>query len=307
MTPGDAPTDTATETAATEADPTSEIGERLAVAPRVARFAILLAVFVCAACGLVYELALIALGSYLIGDSIVQASIVLSTMVFAMGIGSLASKPLQRHAAEAFAVIELLLALLGGLSVFALYASFAWMRLYTPPVVAIAFVVGLLIGAEIPLLMTLIQRIRRQDLGRAAADLFAADYVGALLGGLAFPFVLLPTLGLIRGTLAVGTLNALAGVLVVLWLFRRLLRRVILGGLLAGMVAVIAVLGLVFVTSGAFEVSARQAMYRDPIVYAHRSSYQEIVLTRSISLSGRPDLRLFLNGDLQFSSVDEYR
>ena len=40
--------------------------------------------------------------------------------------------------------------------------------------------------------MALIQRIRRQDAGGAVADLFAADYVGALVGGLAFPFLLLP-------------------------------------------------------------------------------------------------------------------
>src|SRR5699024_4130531 len=70
---------------------------------RVARVAVVLAVFVCAACGLVYELALVALGSYLIGDSVGQASIVLSLMVFAMGVGALVAKPLQRRAALAFA------------------------------------------------------------------------------------------------------------------------------------------------------------------------------------------------------------
>lgn len=31
--------------------------------------------------------------------------------------------------------------------------------------------------------MTLIQRVDRQDAGGAVADLFAADYVGALVGG----------------------------------------------------------------------------------------------------------------------------
>ena len=48
----------------------------------------------------------------------------------------------------------------------------------------VAFVLGLLIGAEIPLLMVLLQQIRAQSAGSAVADLFAADYVGALLGGL---------------------------------------------------------------------------------------------------------------------------
>src|SRR5690606_33350533 len=90
-----------------------------------------------------------------------------------------------------------------------------------------AFVIGLFVGGEIPLLMTLIQRIRRQDAGSAVADLFAADYVGALIGGLAFPFLLLPLLGQIRGTLIVGILNAVAGIAVVLWLFRRDLRRLV--------------------------------------------------------------------------------
>ncbi|MGH8882220.1 MAG: polyamine aminopropyltransferase, partial [Stackebrandtia sp.] len=145
---------------------------------RLARAGLLTTVFVCAACGLVYELALVALGSYLIGNTAEQASIVLGVMVCAMGIGALAAKPLQRRAAGAFALIELLLAAFGGLSVLALYAAFAWLNLYTVAMVVIAVIVGGLIGAEIPLLMVLLQRIREQAPGSAVADLFAADYVG---------------------------------------------------------------------------------------------------------------------------------
>jgi spermidine synthase len=265
------------------------------------------AAFACAACGLVYELALVALGSYLVGNSITQASIVLSVMVFAMGVGSLAGKPLQRHAVAAFALIEGALALLGGLSVLGLYAAFAWLNLYVPALVAVAFLVGALIGAEIPLLMTLLQRIRRQDAGSAVADLFAADYVGALIGGLAFPFLLLPAFGQIKGALVVGLVNAVAGIVVVGWLFRGQLGHAARVALWAGLAGVLAVLGGAYVLADGFEVSARQALYRDPVALAERTPYQEIVITRSVALSGRPDLRLFLNGDLQFSSVDEYR
>ena len=187
---------------------------------RFARAAVLLAVFVCAACGLVYELALVALGSYLIGDTVGQASIVLGVMVFAMGVGALAAKPLQSRAAAAFAVIELTLALLGGLSVLGLYAAFAWLDLYGPALVGTAFVLGLLIGAEIPLLMVMLQRIREQAAGSAVADLFAADYVGALLGGLAFPFLLIPVFGQLKGALLVGAVNAVAGLALVCTVFR---------------------------------------------------------------------------------------
>ncbi|GAA2075925.1 polyamine aminopropyltransferase [Actinomadura alba] len=277
------------------------------VSMRPARAFVLAAVFVCAACGLVYELALVALGSYLVGNSITQASIVLSVMVFAMGVGSLAAKPFQQHAVAAFALVEGVLALLGGLSVLGLYAAFAWLDLYTPALVVVAFVVGGLIGAEIPLLMTLLQRIRRQEAGSAVADLFAADYVGALVGGLAFPFLLLPVFGQIKGALIVGMVNAVAGIAVVLWLFRGQVRRGARLLLWGGMAVVIAVLSGTYALADGFEVNARQALYRDPIALARRTQYQEIVITRSVALSGRPDLRLFLNGDLQFSSVDEYR
>jgi spermidine synthase len=267
-----------------------------------ARTAVLAAVFVCAVCGLIYELSLVALGSYLIGDAVGQASIVLGVMVFAMGIGALITKPFQRWAVAAFAVTELLLALLGGLSVLALYAAFAWLDLYGVAIVVAALVLGLLIGAEIPLLMVLLQRIRAQDPGHAVADLFAVDYVGALLGGLGFPFLLLPAFGLLRGAVLVGALNALVAAALILALFRADLGR--RGGLAFGAAtaAVAIILGYVFVVSDRFEVTARQQLYRDPIVVAERSRYQDIVLTER-----GPDMRLFLNGDLQFSSVDEYR
>lgn len=276
----------------------------LPVGGRAARAAVLGAVFVCAACGLVYELALITLGSFLIGNTVHQASIVLSVFVFSMGLGALAAKRLQLRPIEAFAVVESLLALLGGLSVLVLYAAFAWLDLYQPALVAFTVVIGGLIGAEIPLLMTLIQRIRRQEAGDAVADLFAADYVGALIGGLAFPFLLLPTFGQLRGALVVGALNVVAALGVAGWLFGRQLgrhQRQLIAVLFAG---VLIALGVASRFAEGFEVSARQALYDDPIVVHERSAYHEIILTEA---GRRADLRLFLNGDLQFSSLDEYR
>ncbi|RSM93461.1 polyamine aminopropyltransferase [Streptomyces sp. WAC 01420] len=274
---------------------------------RGARFLLLFSVFLCAACGLVYELALTALGSYLIGNSVLQTSVVISVMVFAMGLGSLAAKPLRRRAVGAFALVEGVLALVGGLSVLVLYSAFAWLQLYTPAMIVVAMAVGLLIGAEIPLLMTLLQRIRRQEAGSAVADMFAVDYIGALVGGLCFPLWLLPTFGQLKGALVVGCVNAVAGVIVVVFIFRRQIRRWVRNALLAGVTAVLVVLGTAYAFADDLEVTARQQMYRDPIVHAETTPYQEIVVTRSTAFTGKPDIRLFLNGDLQFSSVDEYR
>jgi spermidine synthase len=102
--------------------PVEETALLLPVSRRAARFVLLAAVFVCAACGLVYELALITLGQYLVGGSIYQTSLVLGVFVCAMGLGSFASKPLLPGPRPASPLVELALALAGGLSVLVLYA-----------------------------------------------------------------------------------------------------------------------------------------------------------------------------------------
>ena len=97
-------------------------------------------------CGFVYELVIIALGTYLFGNSIFQVSVVLAAFVSAMGLGSLLAKPLQRHAVGALVVVEAAVALIGGLSAMLLYAAFAWADLYQPTMVATASLIGLLVG-----------------------------------------------------------------------------------------------------------------------------------------------------------------
>jgi spermidine synthase len=275
----------------------------LPVRPRTGRFLVLAAVFVCAACGLVYELELVALASYLTGDSVTQASVVLSVMVFAMGIGSLLAKRLRSHAAVGFGLIEATLALIGGCSALVLYASFAWMGESRFALVGFSLAIGILIGAEIPLLMTLIQRVDRQDAGGAVADLFAADYVGALVGGLAFPFLLLPALGQLTGALLTGTVNAAAGGALVLWVFRRDLTRRSRWLLIVANVTVIALLAAATVLVDDFERVARRAVYGDRVRVAVQTDVQEVVLTGA----GRSSLDLYLDGRLRVSARDEYR
>ncbi|MEY7977090.1 polyamine aminopropyltransferase [Streptomyces pilosus] len=285
---------------------------RLPVRQDTGRFLVLAGVFVCAACGLVYELELVALAAYLMGDSVAQTSVVLSVMVFAMGIGSLAAKRLRRHAAAGFGAVEAALALVGGCSAMALYAVFAWTGDWGgvwasgPRTLLVAFslATGLLIGAEVPLLMELIQRIRRQDAGGAVADLSAADYVGALVGGLAFPFLLLPLLGQLTGALITGAVNAVVGGALVLGLFRQDLTPRARRLLVVANVCVLAVLGSAAVLVDDFERAARRAMYGPDVRVALHTDVQEVLITGG--RDGRP-LNLFLDGRLRVSGRDELR
>ncbi|WP_330174511.1 polyamine aminopropyltransferase [Streptomyces sp. NBC_01498] len=276
---------------------------RLPVRPSAGRFLILAVVFVCAACGLVYELELVALASYLIGDSVTQASVVLSLMVFAMGLGSLLAKRLRCRAAVGFGLVEAALALLGGCSALVLYATFAWMGESRPALIGFSLAIGVLIGAEIPLLMTLIQRVSRQDAGGTVADLFAADYVGALVGGLAFPFLLLPWFGQLTGALLTGAVNVVAGGALVLWVFGRDLTGRERGLLLLVNALVLAVLGTAAVLVDDFERAARRAVYGDGVRVAVQTEVQEVVL-----IGGRDGpVDLYLDGRLRVSERDEFR
>ncbi|WP_107103830.1 MULTISPECIES: polyamine aminopropyltransferase [unclassified Streptomyces] len=287
------------------------------------RFPVLAVVFVCAACGLVYELELVALASYLIGDSVTQASVVLSVMVFAMGVGSLLAKRLRCRAAVGFGLVEAGLALVGGCSAMVLYAAFAWLGESRYVLVAFSLAIGVLIGAEIPLLMSLIQRSGRpaeggERAGRAGrkaslgeqddaagtvADLFAADYVGALVGGLAFPFLLLPWLGQLTGALVTGAVNAVAGGGLVLWVFRHDLTARSRALLVAVNVSVLAVLATATVLVDDFEQAARRAVYGESVRVAVHTDLQEVVVTGGVG--GPPDL--FLDGRLRVAGQDEYR
>nr|MBP8191460.1 polyamine aminopropyltransferase [Aquabacterium sp.] len=80
-----------------------------------AELALLVSVFVVAACGLVYELAAGALASYLLGDSILQFSTIIGTYLFATGVGSWLSRFIERQLVAHFLRIELLVGLIGGL------------------------------------------------------------------------------------------------------------------------------------------------------------------------------------------------
>ncbi len=273
---------------------------------RPAEIALLASVFVVAACGLVYELAAGTLASYLLGDSILQFSTVIGTYLFAMGVGSYLSRFFERQLIAHFLRIELLVALAGGLMPAAL---FALQSLSSPSfrfaLYAMVLLVGTLVGLEIPLVMRILKRqlrgasAERQGLKTVVSQVLTFDYLGALVVSIAFPLLLVPHLGLIRTGVFFGLMNAAVAVWA-LWLFRGQLRRVAAHALACALT--IAAMLAALASADRLTTWAEDRFYGDHVLYAETSAYQRVVVTAS-----NAGVRLFLNGNLQFHSRDEYR
>jgi spermidine synthase len=269
------------------------------------RAVLLAAVAACAACGIIYELALLTLSASLNGGGIVATSLIVAGYIAALGAGALWVKPLLARAAITFIAVEALLGIIGGLSAAALYVMFSFIGGSLLVLAVGTALIGGLVGAEVPLLMTLLQRGRTAgatDTGRTLANLTAADYLGALLGGLVWPFVLLPHLGMIRGAAATGIINLVAAAIVAIFLLRHVVSNRQLITALGALAAALGLLATLLVRAQDIETTSRQRLYADPIIAYRQSAYQEIVVTRRGT-----DMRLYLDGGLQFSTRDEYR
>ncbi|HYH84093.1 MAG TPA: polyamine aminopropyltransferase [Pyrinomonadaceae bacterium] len=255
-------------------------------------------VLVIATCGLVYELLAGTLASYVLGDSVTQFSLIIGIYLFSMGVGAWLSRFVEKDLARKFVDVEIGVAVLGGFSAPLLFLTFAHVSYFQIILYTIVFLIGALVGLEIPLLMRILKD--HLDFKELVARVLAFDYVGALVASLLFPIFLVPKLGLVRTSLLFGLLNAAVG-LWATWLMRPLMA----GGvsrLRAQGCVVMALLAVAFIKADALTSLAEDAMFADDIVYSKTTSYQRIVVTRN-----RAGFQLFLNGNLQFSSADEYR
>lgn len=257
-------------------------------------------VLIIATCGLVYELLAGTLASYLLGDSVTQFSLVIGLYLSAMGAGAWVSRFVaDRSLARCFIEVELGVALVGGLSAPLLFAAFSRVDVFGVVLYGFVFAIGLLVGLELPLLMRLLKD--HLDFEELVSRVLAFDYIGALLASLMFPIFLVPRLGLIRTSLLCGLLNAIVG----LWgtyLLRPLLGRKGLVGIRVRAGLAIALLAVAFVKADVLTKLSEESALGHPVIHAETTQYQRLVLTRS-----EQGFRLYLNGHLQFNSMDEYR
>jgi spermidine synthase len=256
-------------------------------------------VIIIATCGLIYELLAATVSSYVLGDSVTQFSLVIGIYLSAMGVGSWLSGFLDKELARRFVEIELGVAVIGGFSAPLLFLTFANVSYFNIILYGVVFIIGVLVGLEIPLLMRILKD--ELDFKKLVARVLALDYVGALFASLLFPIFLVPKLGLNRTSLLFGMLNAGVGIWGT-WLLENLIKARDLNILRIKGFIIIILLIVAFIKADTLTSLAEDALFVDNIIYAKSSSYQRIVVTK-----GKTGYSLFLNGNLQFNSFDEYR
>ncbi len=261
--------------------------------------ALLFATFTIAICGLVYELIAGTLSSYLLGDSIYQFSLVIGVYLSALGVGAWVSNFVKTQLARCFLEVELAVALVGGLSAPILFVAFAFVSWFQIALFGMVFAIGVLVGLELPLLMRILKD--QLDFSELVSRVLTFDYIGALLASIMFPILLVPRLGLIRTSLLFGILNAIVGFWGT-WLLRPLLTNKGLGGIRGRAVLVAGILVIAFIKADRLTSLAEENIFPNQIVHSETTPYQRIVVTRS-----NRGFQLYLNGNLQFNSVDEYR
>ena len=119
-------------------------------------FFLFLNVLIIAICGLVYELLAATVASYLLGDSVFQFSTVIGVYL-SMGVGSWLSRYVGERVARIFIEVELAVALLGGSASVILFLSNAYLDIFPLVLYGVVFLIGMLVGLEIPLLMLILK------------------------------------------------------------------------------------------------------------------------------------------------------
>jgi len=283
---------------------------------------------VLAGCGLVYEFLLSHYAARVLGATEVAIFGVFTIMIASMGIGAFLA---QRVACPftGFAWLEWVIGVLGAVAILvtaaAITATYVLPNLiaYTYGVVDVhpegsvvhalqqvatslpyvmAFLLGCLIGAEIPLIARVREQVHAKRLQHNTGTLYGIDYIGAGIGALLFVFFLLRMEASLAAAI-VASVNLVMG-LVFFLRYRQRIRAwwwLLSGHLVAGAVVV-----TVALAGPAWQVEMEDMLYKDQVIYSSHTPFQRFVVTRRIMDPAKPPVyALFINGHAQFSSRDE--
>lgn len=272
--------------------------------PRFLPVLLAFCMFSTGASGLVNEYVLATITTYILGNSIEQFSIVIASMMLMMGVSGLVqSKMSDDNLIYKFVALEVVMAIVGGFAPLAIYGAYGYLEnnfLFVHYFFVLA--VGFLIGFEIPLVMRIIDQ-NKIKLKANLAIVYAMDYIGAFIGAIIWVKFLLRHYPLTEISFIVAGFNFAVALLTVLYFIQtKVIRHRFVTLLVVSVTACILIAG--YLQNRDLSNLFEQRFYDDPIVHKETSKYQHLVITENKS-SG--DVRLYINGNTQFSSIDENR
>ncbi|AQQ52007.1 polyamine aminopropyltransferase [Planococcus lenghuensis] len=251
-------------------------------------------------CGIVYQVLYGAVGSYLFGDGVLFYSITIGLFLMGMGIGAISSERVHNGLTDRFIQIEYAIAVIGGLSTLGAFYTLAHYgtetsQLYMYLVITLT---GALTGLELPILIRKAEAIGEES-RKSVARVLLTDYGFSLIGAVGFALVLRPWLGLIQTAFFIAIIN----ISIAIWISFRF-RDEIKAPAVYQLIGILLALGLMtgFLYGEKWSNGFEERLYADPIVYSADTNYQRIVMTKEPG-----DIRLYLDGQLQFAESDEHR
>lgn len=267
-------------------------------------------VFVVAICSLVYEVLLSTLSSYLIWNSVVQFTLTIWLFLLWLWIGSYLSK-FFKNSFKTFLNIEIILGILWAFSVLIIKWAYILFVDYNLLFVLFYFFYVILIwsltGFEVPLIADIVDKKddEKSELKEIVWDVFTYDYIGSLVATFLFPFLLLPYLWLTYTAFLVGFFNILVALLFLIQdrTKEQLLKlKLFYSSFIKILLWMLVIILWAIYANIKFENIWDHFFYKEPIVLKTHSPYQWIVITKRWN-----DIRLMLDGHLQFLSLDEHR
>ena len=143
-------------------------------------FVLKICVFTTGCVAIVTEYTLATLASYLLGDSILQWPIVISFMLFSMGLGSRYSRNFEAQLLDRFVLTEFGLSFLCTFSAMFCFWISAYTMHFGLVIYGVACMIGFMTGLEIPLITRINQTY--EPLRENISSVMEFDYYGALLG-----------------------------------------------------------------------------------------------------------------------------
>lgn len=259
---------------------------------------LMLTTLIISGCSMCYELIISAVSSYLLGNSTLQYSITIGLYMASLGLGSYISKYFSKNLFNVFVSIELGIGVIGGISSLLLFLANIYISNYALVMYLEIIIIGTFAGAEIPIMTRIIEQ-DENNLKVTLSSIFSFDYIGGLIGSIAFPLLLLPKLGYFATSFLCGLMNIIAA-LIIMIRFGENVDHIKIFRSLAVSLAILMFIGMIF--SDNISESIEGGLYRDRVILIEQTQYQKVVMTKH-----RDDVRLYIDGNCQFSTADEYR